>query len=75
MRKVTAKIEEREFITQNSELQTIFCLNLSLASTLTFPFSILSALLNRHVRPVVLTGINLIWTEQFVFAQLLKPMG
>ena len=36
---------------------------------------ILSALLDGHVRPAMLTGINLVRTEQFVLAKLLKPMG
>ena len=33
------------------------------------------ALANWHVRPAMLTGINLVWTEQFVLAKLFKPMG
>ena len=38
-------------------------------------FSILLALLDRHVRPAMLTGINLVWAEQFVLPKLFKPMS
>jgi len=38
-------------------------------------FSNLLTLLDGHVRPAMLTGINLVRTEQFVLAKLFKPMG
>ena len=38
-------------------------------------FSNLLAFLDGHVLPVMLTGINLVRTEQFVLAKLFKPMG
>jgi len=33
------------------------------------------ALLDGHIRPAMLTGINLVRTEQFILAKLFKPMG
>lgn len=36
---------------------------------------ILLAFLDGHVLSAMLTGINLVWTEQFVLAKLFKPMG
>jgi len=38
-------------------------------------FSILLALVDGHVRPTMLTRIDLVRTEQFVLAKLFKPMG
>ena len=38
-------------------------------------FSNLLAFLDGHVLPAMLTGINLVRTEQFVLAKLFKPMG
>jgi hypothetical protein len=38
-------------------------------------FSILLALFDGHIRPAVLTGINLVRTEQFILAKLLQPVG
>ena len=38
-------------------------------------FSSLLAFLDGHVLPAMLTGINLVWTEQFILAKLFKPMG
>ena len=38
-------------------------------------FSILLALSDGHIGPAMLTGINLVRTEQFVLAKLFEPMG
>ena len=42
---------------------------------LAYFFSILLALFDGHIGPAMLTGINLVRTEQFVLAKLFEPMG
>ena len=39
------------------------------------PVSHVSALFDGYVRAVMLTGIDLVRTEQFILAKLFKPMG